>query len=106
MEYLEKLRTENMKKGFCQLCGSSQKILERHHEKYEPERTIFICHKCHHKLHFLPNQLPERHKEKLLQVRLQTNSPIPKSMIHSYLAPGRRDAQLALRRHLKESQKK
>jgi len=105
MEYLEKLRTSRMKSGHCALCGKHVDVLERHHESYRPEKTIDICHHCHHKLHFLPWELPDNHKEKLLKVRFGNEREITESMLNSYVAPGRRPAQLEVREKVKERSK-
>ena len=63
-KHIEGMRTSNMKSGYCQLkatgCEGYVQHLERHHEKYLPERTILVCHHCHHLLHFRPYHLTER----------------------------------------------
>lgn len=43
--------------GLCELCGKTSNELERHHVKYKPERTIFLCHDCHFMAHFQPFRL-------------------------------------------------
>ena len=102
MHYLERLRTGNMKSGYCDMCKTRVSVLERHHESYKPERTIFLCHKCHHKTHFLPWQLTAQAKEKLLQVRHGFGTTVTEEMKENYVPPGRRPAQLKLRKKLKE----
>lgn len=106
MHYVERLRTEHMKAGRCELCGDMQKVLERHHEKYQPERCIFLCHDCHHRTHFRPYHLSEREKVKLLETRhgstqwsAFTRKPnLMQKLVQGYIAPGRREAQLAVRK--------
>lgn len=100
--YVERLRTDTMKKGRCELCNSYEQRLEGHHEKYRPERKIYVCHKCHHKLHFLPWQLPGHYKVKLLQCRHGFGVTITDEMIKAYVAPGRRAAQLRVRMKVRE----
>lgn len=102
MPYLERLRTEHMKTGKCDLCGKYQKKLERHHESYSPERTIQLCHKCHWRAHFQPIFLTEKHKEKLLRVRHGFGTTITEDMIRAYIGPGRRPAQLAVKKEHRE----
>ena len=57
------------KPGFCELCGKQVSKLEAHHVTYVPQSTISICHDCHHKVHFWPQRLNEKEKEKLLLKR-------------------------------------
>jgi len=54
------------KPGKCELCSSVVEKLEAHHLCYSPEKTIKICHNCHHKVHFWPNRLSDYEKSKLL----------------------------------------
>lgn len=112
-KYIEALRTEHMKPGRCELratgCEGYSKRLERHHEKYSPERCIYVCHHCHHLLHFRPYQLTEQQKKKLLETRhgskqwsAFTRKPnLMHKLVRNYVAPGRRPAQLILRRKLR-----
>jgi len=101
MHYLERLRTEYMTSGRCDMCGNFSKPLERHHESYKPERTMNLCHKCHFKTHFLPWELTDSAKEKLLRARHGHSKTITEEMKRQYLAPGRRPAQLQLRKKLR-----
>ena len=105
MHYLERLRTEHMRGGRCGLCGRWFKKLARHHESYNPERCIYVCNtgrrNCHWKIHFQPWLLIDRHREKLLRVRHGYKKTITKDMIENYVPPGRRPAQLKVRRKIK-----
>ena len=107
--YIEALRTEHMKSGSCELCGAFSQPLERHHEKYSPERCIFLCHACHHRAHFRPYHLTDAEKVKLLETRhgshqwqaFERKPHLAQLLVKEYIAPGRRDAQLAVRRAIK-----
>lgn len=107
--YLEELRTEHMKAGNCELCGEFTRKLERHHEQYRPERCTYLCHHCHHKVHFLPWQLTDEQKKKLLEARHGTKQfkallrkpHLIRLMIKGYVAPGRRRAQLEVRKRVR-----
>lgn len=33
----------------CELCGAGEAI--KHHTSYFPEKTMFVCRKCHSKIH-------------------------------------------------------
>ena len=101
MHYIERLRTEHMKKGKCEICKNWADPLERHHESYNPERTIFLCHKCHWKCHFMPYNLTDKAKEKLLRVRHGFGITLTEDMIKKYIAPGRRPSQLRVRKEVK-----
>lgn len=71
------------KKGKCELCPSIVEKLEAHHLCYSPEKTIKLCHNCHHKVHFWPNRLTEFEKLKLLTKRfdvITANSLIKKNI--------------------------
>ena len=117
-KHIEGMRTEHMKSGPCQLratgCQGNVKVLEKCHEKYKPERFYYGCHHCHHLTHFRPWQLTDRQKEFLLQVRhgpkmwlaLSRKPRVKAMMIKSYVAPGRRKAQLEVRRRLRERGRK
>lgn len=104
--YVERLRRSAIKPGTCSFCGSFVEVPEFHHECYRPERGLQLCHKCHHKAHFLPYQLSIQEKEKLLFHRLgplEFNRRRAKPTdwareLSKYIAPGRRDAQLRMRR--------
>ena len=100
MHYIERLRTEHMKGGKCEICKKTFPILERHHESYRPEHTIMLCHKCHFKCHFMPYNLTDKIKERLLRVRLGFAITITDDMIKKYIAPGRRPAQLKARKEV------
>lgn len=108
------MQNSNKSTGFCMLCrkacfGSPEK-LERHHEKYSPERCIFLCHQCHHRAHFMPWLLPNIHKEKLLRCRhgdaeFSFFEQTPRRldlMMRQYVAPGRRPAQVEVRKKARE----
>ena len=73
MSYIEQLRhpvkSFKTKTGVCFLCGKIFQVLERHHESYEPERCVFLCHACHFKIHFQRWLLTYQDKEKLLSAR-------------------------------------
>ena len=45
--------------GCCELCSKSCLHLERHHLRYRPEITIWLCHGCHFKVHHQPHQLSQ-----------------------------------------------
>lgn len=109
-KHIEALRTEHMSCGPCQLCRKWQDHLERHHESYNPERVIFLCHHCHHRAHFRPYHLSDKEKEKLLQVRhgplqwtkFAAKQRLREKLINDYIAPGRRSAQLGVRQKMRQ----
>jgi len=55
------------KPGKCELCPAVVDKLEAHHVCYNPEKTIKLCHICHHKVHFWPLRLSKEEKLKLLK---------------------------------------
>jgi hypothetical protein len=55
------------KPGYCELCNACVEKLEAHHIRYSPEKTIKLCHACHHKTHFWPNRLKEKEKLQMLK---------------------------------------
>jgi len=57
------------KRGRCALCFKMVGKLEAHHVCYSPEKTIKLCHSCHHKVHFWPQRLSDEEKLKLLSIR-------------------------------------
>lgn len=57
------------KRGRCALCSKLVEKLEAHHVCYSPEKTIKLCHNCHHKVHFWPQRLSDAEKLKLLSLR-------------------------------------
>ena len=57
------------KRGRCSLCSKMVEKLEAHHVLYSPEKTIKLCHNCHHKVHFWPQRLNEFEILKLLSAR-------------------------------------
>jgi len=89
MAYLDNLRQEHMAKGRCILCGKVLPVLERHHEKYDPERTLNICHDCHFRVHFQPWLLTDAQKTTLLRTRENATVQILQSMIDEYKPPSR-----------------
>jgi hypothetical protein len=111
--HIEGMRTEHMKSGNCQLhaegCEGFSRRLEFHHESYAPERGLHVCHHCHHVLHFRPYDLTREQKVKLLSMRheparfamILERQELVEAMIREYVAPGRRPAQLAVRRRVK-----
>ncbi len=113
-KHIEAMRTEHMKSGFCRLkatgCQGFCKVLEKHHESYKPERTIYLCHHCHHLVHFRPYQLTDQQKGKLLCLRhgpslwlaFSKKPRVAEMMRKNYVAPGRRKAQLEIRRRVRE----
>jgi hypothetical protein len=68
-KYVEAMRTRASLPCHCGLCGAFTERPEFHHEKYRPERGLFLCHACHHKAHFTPWHLSDAQKEKLLFYR-------------------------------------
>lgn len=56
-------------RGRCNFCSKMVDKLEAHHVTYDPEKTINLCHHCHHKVHYWPNRLSESEKTKLLLKR-------------------------------------
>lgn len=60
--------SKSWKAGACELCGKHTPHLERHHVRYRPERTLDICHKCHHTIHFWPDRVPDDYIVKLMMV--------------------------------------
>lgn len=113
-KHIEAMRTGRMKRGYCQLkatgCTGFCEVLERHHEKYSLERTIYLCHHCHHLAHFRPWQLTDGQKEQLLQVRhgaqrwlaLSKKPRVKALLLKNYVAPGRRKAQLGVRKRVRD----
>ncbi len=113
-KHIEAMRTEHMKRGFCQIkatgCTGFCEVLERCHEKYKPERFLYACHHCHHLTHFRPWLLTDKQKEMLLQVRhgpkmwlaLSKKPRVKALLLKNYIAPGRRKAQLEVRRRVRE----
>ena len=95
--------------GPCRLSGPHGGRLEVHHEKYNPERTIVCCHDCHHRAHFRPWELQPRDKERLLLTRLgapefnrlRAHPTRFEDAVAHYVAPGRRPAQLEVRRKVR-----
>ena len=59
-------RTKFGKKGVCELCGSFEDHLEKHHISYKPEVTRRICHHCHFTAHYYPDRLSQVQKILLL----------------------------------------
>ena len=53
--------------GKCELCRKSDEHLERHHVRYEPEKTIMLCHNCHFTAHYYPERLRYEHQFILLR---------------------------------------
>jgi hypothetical protein len=114
ISHIEALRTQSRKAlrvhGRCRLSGPHGGRIEEHHEKYDPERKIIACHKCHHRAHFRPWELQPRDKEKLLLTRhgaveynkLQAVPAQLEEAKKKYVAPGRRPAQLEVRREVRE----
>lgn len=68
------------KRGFCELCNKEVQKLEAHHISYDPEKTIKLCHLCHHKIHFWPNRLTEFERYKVLKKRfdIKTSAKLSK----------------------------
>lgn len=56
-------------RGSCFLCCKTVERLERHHEQYEPEITVQLCHACHHARHYYPRMIPIQARERLVKVR-------------------------------------
>ena len=112
-KHIEGMRTGRMKNGNCSLCGKYSAPLERHHEKYKPERCIYLCHHCHHRAHFRPYHLTDREKDKLLAVRygasqwiaIRRKKNLYQRVMANYVAPGRRAAQNAVRAMLQDMRK-
>ena len=108
-KHIEAMRTSHMKRGRCALCKKWNSTLEGHHEKYRPERKIYLCHNCHHRVHFRPYHLSDRDKDELLKTRhgdpefyaFKKRPGAMALMRKTYIAPGRRDAQLKLRAEMK-----
>ena len=111
LHYCEKLRMSAVRPGTCAICGSWEQRPEFHHESYRPERGILLCHACHQRAHFRPWQLDTREKEKLLLCRLgaaeynrlRQDPGVWEREISGYCAPGRRAAQLEVRRQVRAS---
>lgn len=61
------------KRGRCSLCSHTVEKLEAHHVCYSPEKTLNLCHNCHHKVHFWPQRLNDSEKLKLLSKRFSPN---------------------------------
>lgn len=57
------------KKGKCSFCNKEVEKLEGHHITYSPERTISLCHDCHHRVHFWPNRISEHEFRLMLEIR-------------------------------------
>lgn len=57
------------KRGRCSFCSKMVEKLEAHHVCYDPEKTIKLCHHCHHRVHYWPQRLSEAEITKLLVKR-------------------------------------
>jgi len=105
-KHIEAMRQGHMRRGRCSLCNKYVDHLEGHHELYRPEHKIPLCHHCHHRVHFRPYHLSDREKEKLLRCRLgderykayRLKPRLWGMRLKKYVAPGRRPAQMKVRR--------
>lgn len=59
-------RTKKRSIGRCELCGTFDNFLERHHISYKPEKTRRLCHSCHFTAHYYPERLSHIQKVILL----------------------------------------
>lgn len=92
--YVERMRRSGMKTGNCQLCHTFSDALEFHHESYRPEKGLYLCHHCHHKVHWYPYQLKSHQKKKLLTIRLQNTKGIDEAKLQKEMKlyrPPRKD---------------
>ena len=92
--YVERLRRSGMKSGSCALCSKFEDALEYHHESYKPEKGLYLCHHCHHRVHWYPYQLKEHQKKRLLTIRLQTKEGIDETKLQTAMKlyrPPRKD---------------
>lgn len=64
------------KPGNCSFCREFKEKLEAHHTCYDPERTLKLCHNCHHKTHFWINRLTDDELLKLLKTRFHHQSAL------------------------------
>ena len=64
------------KRGRCSFCSKMVEKLEAHHVSYSPEKTIKLCHACHHKVHYWPGRLNDFEKLKLLEKRFTAEKSI------------------------------
>jgi len=115
--HIEAMRTGRMRKGRCSFspgCKCQGRVLlEFHHESYNPERGLPLSHHCHHRVHFRPWNLSDREKEMLLRTRygpskwpaMARRPALVERLRRAYVAPGRRQAQLEVRREVKERAK-
>jgi len=74
--WIEQMRRKAMKSGNCALCGKHSDSLEFHHENYNPERGVYICHDCHHKIHFNHYNLTNQQTKKLILTRIGVKGQI------------------------------
>jgi len=79
--YVEWLRRSGMKTGNCELCGRFTDALEFHHESYRPERGLYLCHNCHHKVHWYSYLLTPIQKKRLLTIRLKNTAGIDEAKL-------------------------
>lgn len=117
-KHIEGMRQSGMTPGGCEIratgCIGFTKLREFHHECYKPERGLYGCHHCHHLVHFRPWLLTKLQKLKLLRARhgdvgwgaLQKRQNVIDGMVKRYVAPGRRPAQMVVRRKVRERAKK
>lgn len=111
--HIEGMRQSGMTPGGCELratgCTGFSRLREFHHESYRPERGIYVCHHCHHLTHFRPWSLTRLQKMKLLMARhgdvgwgaFQKKPKLIEGMLQRYVAPGRRPAQLKVRKEVR-----
>lgn len=116
-KHIEGMRQSGMKAGRCELqatgCEHYSMHLEFHHEKYKPERGIYVCHHCHHLAHFRPWSLTIHQKNILIRARhgdvawgaLQRRPRVVEMMRKNYVAPGRRPAQMKVRAEVRRRAK-
>lgn len=70
------------KPGNCSFCREFKEKLEAHHTCYAPEKTIKLCHPCHHRVHFWPNRLSTEEKLQLLKTRFHHQTGLKLLKIH------------------------
>ena len=75
------------KPGKCELCPAVVEKLEAHHLSYNPEITIKLCHRCHHKCHFWPNRLNDQEKLLLLKRKFGIKMGTYLAEIRNYKIP-------------------
>ena len=74
--WIEQMRRKAMKSGNCAICGGHSDSMEYHHENYDPERGVYVCHDCHFKIHKNWYKLSRAQTTKLVLTRIGVKGQI------------------------------